>query len=412
MKLIPAISGKLGTTEYWIATMKASEVVNSLQIPKEMPDWGNESIEERYQREINYKRVKEQIAPYLAQDEDRFFSALIVDIINGDEVTFDPLGRLVRLPALFEKLGNCFGILTLQGNETLVPLDGQHRLCALKFALLGRDQEGKTIDSFTHNPQIADDDITLILVRHDRRRARKIFNKVNRYAKAVSKADNLIISEDDYIAIVSRDIGNNLFHGLVNSVSNTIPDKSNDVTTLSTLYEATLEYLAESVIYPRKVNTEMLPSPEDQHLLRLEAEKLWKAVLRNIDVFSDALGDREESGKAKRVELRSSYILMKPIVQHALVGAIKLLMLDGMSLDDAVAKASRLDWRFDCEDWERVAVLPGDKIITGAQSRRLLSRIIAYRLGLHFDSKELEILETQYKRLFDNQSRGLPPLLH
>jgi DNA sulfur modification protein DndB len=412
MKLIPAISGKLGTTEYWIATMKASEVVNSLQIPKEMPDWGNESIEERYQREINYKRVKEQIAPYLAQDEDRFFSALIVDMINGDEVTFDPLGRLVQLPALFEKLGNCFGILTLQGSETLVPLDGQHRLCALKFALLGRDQEGKTIDTFTHNPQIADDDITLILVRHDRKRARKIFNKVNRYAKAVSKADNLIISEDDYIAIVSRDIGNNLFHGLVNSVSNTIPDKSNDVTTLSTLYEATLEYLAESVIYPRKVNTEMLPSPEDQHLLRLEAEKLWKAVLRNMDVFSDALGDREESGKAKRVELRSSYILMKPIVQHALVGAIKLLMLDGMSLDDAIAKASRLDWRFDCEDWERVAVLPGDKIITGAQSRRLLSRIIAYRLGLHFDSKELEILETQYKRLFDNQNRSLPPLLH
>jgi hypothetical protein len=156
----------------------------------------------------------------------------------------------------------------------------------------------------------------------------------------------------------------------------------------------------------------MLPSPEDQHLLRLEAEKLWRAVLRNMDVFSDALEDREESGKAKRVELRSSYILMKPIVQHALVGAIKLLMLDGMSLDDAITKASRLDWRFDCEDWERVAVLPGDKIITGAQSRRLLSRIIAYRLGLHFDSKELEILETQYKRLFDNQNRSLPPLLY
>jgi len=412
MKLIPAISGKLGTTEYWIATMKASEVVNSLQIPKEMPDWGNESIEERYQREINYKRVKEQIAPYLAQDEDRFFNALIVDIIDGDEVTFDPLGRLVQLPSLFEKLGNCFGILTLQGKETLVPLDGQHRLCALKFALLGRDQEGKTIDTFTHNPQIADDDITLILVRHDRKRARKIFNKVNRYAKAVSKADNLIISEDDYIAIVARDIGNNLLHGLVNSVSNTIPDKSNDVTTLSTLYEATLEYLAESVIYPRKVNTEMLPSPEDQHLLRLEAERLWKTLLRNIDVFSDALGDREESGRARRVELRSSYILMKPIVQHSLIGAIKLLMLDGVSLDDAVAKAARLDWRFDCEDWERVAVLPGGKIITGAQSRKLLSRIIGYRLGLHFDSKELEILETQYKRLFDDQSRGLPPLLH
>ena len=104
------------------------------------------------------------------------------------------------------------------------------------------------------------------------------------------------------------------------------------MTTLSTLYEATLEYLNESVIYPRKINTEMLPSAEEQHLLRLEAEKFWKAVLRNIEVFSDALSDREDSGKPRRVELRSSYIRMKPIVRHAFVGAIKLLMLDGIPI--------------------------------------------------------------------------------
>ena len=46
MKLIPAIRGKIGSTEYYVATMKASEVVNSLRIPKDMPDWGHESIED------------------------------------------------------------------------------------------------------------------------------------------------------------------------------------------------------------------------------------------------------------------------------------------------------------------------------------------------------------------------------
>ena len=412
MKLIPAIRGQLGSTEYWIATMKASEVVNSLQIPKEMPDWDNESIEERYQREINYKRVREQIAPYLAQDPDRFFSALIVDIINGDGVSFDPLKELTKLPALFESLGSSFGVLKFTGDEILVPLDGQHRLCALKFALLGRDQEGKAIETFTHNPLIASDDITLILVRHDRRKARKIFNKVNRYAKAVSKADNLIISEDDYIAILTRNLANNLFFGLVNTTSNTISEKSNDVTTLSALYEATLEYLSESVIFPRKIATEILPSAEDQTLLKVEAEKFWVHILREVDVFKEALDDRTEEGKAKRIELRATFILMKPIVQHALVGAIKLLMNDGMSLDEAINRANRLDWRFDCEDWERIAVLPGGRIIAGAQPRRLLSRVIAYRLGINFDSSELRILESQYRNLFDTDDRPLPPKLH
>lgn len=412
MKLIPAIRGQLGSTEYWIATMKASEVVNSLQIPKEMPDWENESIEERYQREINYKRVREQIAPYLAEDPDRFFSALIVDILNGDGVSFDPLSSVVNLPTFFGELGNNFGILKFTGHEVLVPLDGQHRLCALKFALLGKDHEQRPIENFRANPAIASDDITLIFVRHDRKKARKIFNKVNRYAKAVSKADNLIISEDDYIAIITREFADRLFHGLVNITSNTIPEKSNHVTTLSTLYEATLEYLSESVIYPKKIGTVALPPLEDQNLLRIEAEKFWIFLLREVEIFKEALDDRTEDGQKKRIELRSTYILMKPIVQHALVGSIKLLMSDGMSLADAVGRVNRLDWRFDCEDWEQVAVRPGNTIIAGIQPRRLLMRVIAYRLGLNFDSKELSILESQYRKLFNSESKSLPSKMY
>lgn len=412
MKLIPAIRGQLGSTEYWIATMKASEVVNSLQIPKEMPDWENESIEERYQREINYKRVREQIAPYLAEDPDRFFSALIVDILNGDGVSFDPLSSVVNLPTFFGELGNNFGILKFTGHEVLVPLDGQHRLCALKFALLGKDHEQRPIENFRANPAIASDDITLIFVRHDRKKARKIFNKVNRYAKAVSKADNLIISEDDYIAIITREFADRLFHGLVNITSNTIPEKSNHVTTLSTLYEATLEYLSESVIYPKKIGTVALPPLEDQNLLRIEAEKFWIFLLREVEIFKEALDDRTEDGQKKRIELRSTYILMKPIVQHALVGSIKLLMSDGMSLADAVGRVNRLDWRFDCEDWEQVAVRPGNTIIAGMQPRRLLMRVIAYRLGLNFDSKELSILESQYRKLFNSESKSLPSKMY
>jgi DNA sulfur modification protein DndB len=181
MKLIPAIRGKIGSTEYYIATMKASEVVNSLRIPKDMPDWGHESIEERYQREINYKRVRDQIAPYIANDPDRFFNALIVDILNSEGVTFDPLSELAKLPSLWAGLGDNFGVLKLQGSEQLVPLDGQHRLAAIRFALYGKDEKDQPIDTFQCNPLIADDDITLVLVKHDRAKARKIFNKVSCY---------------------------------------------------------------------------------------------------------------------------------------------------------------------------------------------------------------------------------------
>jgi len=413
MKLIPAIRGRIGSTEYYIATMKASEVVNSLRIPKEMPDWGHESIEDRYQREINYKRVKDQIAPYIATDPDRFFNALIVDILDSDGVTFDELSTLTKLPALYSSLGENFGVLKLQGNERLVPLDGQHRLAAIKFALYGRDEKDQPIETFKSNPEIGSDDITLVLVKHDRAKARKIFSKVNRYAKAVSKADNLIISEDDYIAIISRDVANNIFKSLVNSKSNTISATSNDITTLSTIYEASLDFISESVVYPSKANTEQLPDSNIQNLWKTEIEKMWVTLVREIQIFSDALADIEESGKQNRIELRDTYILMKPIIQAALMGAIKKLMQNGIQLKDAVERASKLDWKFSCKDWDRVAVSPSGTIIAGAQSKKFLSRIIAYRLGDKLTAKELEVLETQYRNLFDdkNPNRPLPEKL-
>ena len=411
MKLIPAIRGKIGSTEYFVATMKASEVVNSVRIPKEMPDWGKESIEDRYQREINYKRVKEQIAPYFAMDEDRFFNALIVDILDPESVKFDKLSDAIKnIPSYMGSLGDNFGILTLNGSERLVPLDGQHRLAALKFALYGRDEKDQAIDTFHPHAEIGKDDITLILIKHDRVKARKIFSKVNRYAKAVSKADNLIISEDDYMAILSRGIANDTFKSLVNSKSNTISDKSNDITTLSALYEGSIEYISESPIYPAKVATDFLPDLATQALWKSEVEKMWDLMLTSIPPLVDAIKDPSDEGQSKRVELRETYIIMKPVVQVALVMAIKRMIDAGSSLKSAFQKAGKLDWRFECTDWDRVAVNPGEKIIAGKQSQKLLSRIIAYRLGEELTAKELKVLEEQYDGLFDTKdpNRKLP----
>ena len=63
----PAMRGKFGSTEFFILTMKASDVARRLTIPKEMPDWGQLGLEDIYQRQINYTGVKKFIAPYLAR---------------------------------------------------------------------------------------------------------------------------------------------------------------------------------------------------------------------------------------------------------------------------------------------------------------------------------------------------------
>ena len=141
----PVMKGQFGSTEYFMLTMKAGDVATQLTIPKEMPDWGELDLEERYQRQINYNRVRKFIAPYLSSDPDRFFGALIVDVINPEKMEFEPMDTIMssKVPKLYQTAARCFGFLTLSGAEVLVPLDGQHRLAAIQFALSGKDEKQK-----------------------------------------------------------------------------------------------------------------------------------------------------------------------------------------------------------------------------------------------------------------------------
>ena len=181
----PAMRGKFGSTEYFMLTMKANDVASRLTIPKEMPEWGDLDTGERSQREINYNRVRKQIAPYLAHDPDRFLGALIVAVLNPGGMDFEP-AKIVpsKVPKLYATAARSFGFVTLEGGEVLVPLDGQHRLAAIQFALSGKDEKQRDIEGVSPSTQLANDDVLLVLLRHDDpQRIRKIFNKINRHAK-------------------------------------------------------------------------------------------------------------------------------------------------------------------------------------------------------------------------------------
>ena len=183
------MKGKFGSTEYFMLTMKARDVAKRLVILKKMPDWEDLGIEERFHMEIDYNRVKKQIAPYLSNDPDRFFGALIVSVFNGEEMEFEPASNMLHgIPKLYQTAAESLGFLTLSGGEMLVPLDGQHRLVALQAAISGNDEKQKKISEVAPNPELADDDVMLIMIRHDAQKSRRIFNKVKRRAGSASRA--------------------------------------------------------------------------------------------------------------------------------------------------------------------------------------------------------------------------------
>lgn len=413
--LLPAMRGKFGSTEFYIITMRAKELTEKLTIPKEMENdgWENLSIEEKYQREINYTRVKKHIAPYLVEDEDRFFGAFIVDVMNGDDMQFEPITDIAKkLPSLYEKTANSIGTLTLQGNEILIPLDGQHRVAALKFAISGKDEKQKDISGLTPNPDIANDVCTVILVKHDDKKARKIFNKVNRYAKSTSKSDNLITADDDIIAVVSREqVAKKVINDrLVNYQSNTLTPKMHYFTTLGIIYDATKLILEDEL--SKRIDITKLPHDAEITICKTTTLKFWQEFIK-IQIFSDAVDDTTEEGDNKRKEIRKNYTLGKPIVQLALIDAcIRLRQEDSdtgarVSWDKLRKRIDSVDWTVANPLWQGV-LMNGPKIITGKTPAKFAARFISYYLGEKLEKIELETLSTQFKEQQGNEKKNLP----
>jgi DNA sulfur modification protein DndB len=406
---LPAMRGQFGSTEFFLITLPAKELADRLVVPKEMSDWEDLTVEERFQRDINYSRVKTHIAPYLAHDPDRFFGAFIVDIFNSEGVDFEPIGAIVKnLPALYQHAAKQFGFLYLQGNEVLVPLDGQHRLAAIRFAITGKDEKAKEISGLHPNLDVANDLCTVILIKHDIKKARKIFNKINRYAKPTSKGENLITADDDIVAVIAREevTDNVINQRLVSYDSNTLSAKAAEFTTLSVVYDATLAFLQE---YHTKIDTTTLPSAAEQKLYRKQAHEFWQTLFQNIKKFEMAIRDPTEAADDVRREIRKDYTIGKPIVQLALVKAI--LRLQSPDPSDArlplvtiCQRINDVDWRVDNVLWQRVLMI-NEKVVTGKQAANFAGRFIAYVLGDKLEAKEVEVLQEQYLGNFTESER-------
>lgn len=400
---IPAMRGQMGSTEYYLVTMKASEFVRTVTIPKEMEGWESLSADEKFQRDINYTRVKKFIAPYLAQDPDRFFGSFIVTVKNHESMIFSSLNDMKILkdnPMLPKSFGEDLGVLILD-EQVLIPLDGQHRLAALKMAISGNDNNDREIPGIVPNSAIGSDYVSVILVRDDLIKSRKIFNKVNRYAKATSAADNLITSDDDYIAILCRNeiIGGLIDGRIVNIKSNTLSEKTGEFATLKKLHEISkrlVEYQTET-----KIRTDQLPSAAEQQIWKNSVIDFWDKFLE-LEAYKQSLLDSSELKDGRRAEIRKNNLCCKPIVMEAIAEATNIIRYtseDGTRppLKIIVEKLNALDWSSTNELWSGILLQTGgEKVITGTTAMKFAARFIAYLIGHKFEAPEIKALKRDF----------------
>ena len=192
MQLYPAIKARMGDWDYYVVRMTMREVAREVQLASDL--WEDKTLSDAIQRVLDESRVKQQIVNFLSRRSDRFFASLVVAAIGGNP----------QWTAINSRFGESFGELSFEVDPRYYALDGQHRLKAIQELMA--DPAGAP-------PGFADEQLSVIVVVREHQsvddelwlqRYRRLFSSLNRYAKPTDADTNIIMDEDDVIAIVTR----------------------------------------------------------------------------------------------------------------------------------------------------------------------------------------------------------------
>ncbi len=372
---IPAIQGRIGTTTYYTANLsflQVSEIIK--RIDNELHT--SSSLKEQIQRSLtdNYSKIKD----YILNKEDHFFNSLVLAIYDGE-----PKWTEIRYEIDEEQYYNV-GLLELNGEEKIFPVDGQHRVEGIKAALaIKEDLQYETIPvmiiSHSNTPQGME-------------RSRRIFSTLNRYAKPVRLGDIIALDEDDAVAIVTRDLLENypLFMNdrikATNSKSIPAGDKM-AFTSLMTLYSCHFElykaFKFEANISDAKAKESLKTRPSDETLdsLKTYITRFWDIFISTFNELEEYINNITNSAASEfRSRDTGGNILFRPVSLYPLVQVIsRIHKKNGIEYRDIFDKFSQLNRSVSSGLWNKVIWNPNtNKMIVKNQTAVKLLLLYVY----------------------------------
>ena len=377
----PGLRAKMGTWDYFIVKMQMKDIVKEVGFASEIYD--NKTLDDAIQRTLNEGRVNKEIVKYLGNREDRFFSSIVVAALGGNptffpvEITADPQFAILKAGG-FE---NAFGVLTFNGGQKYFALDGQHRLKSIKTLI---DQTGDGVPQIPEG--FLEEEVSVImLVRQEEdeekfmRGYRRIFSSLNRYAKATDQDTNIIMDEDDSIAILTRRLltehrffswGRSDNSPKLKTKGNSLKSGESFFTTLQTLYKINEILLRTSARensgFGSKEYKQFRRPEEELDALFDELKLYWDALLEEVDVLRrDPTQMREHDADPGCSDV-SDNLLFWPIGQVMFAEIARLLL--NRQLPDStspqisdvrrcLAPLAKIDWNLHSVSWEGLLLI-------------------------------------------------------
>lgn len=327
---IPCLRGQMGDWVYYSGLMSFEEISKRVKLPKEIDKKYEDKtlkLDELIQRQIVETRTK-QIVEYLTKQDQRFFNSLILGIFDGKpsfqeiQISNDSESKNLFDEETYNYLSKSFGILTLEGNESIFAIDGQHRVVGIREAL-------------KQDSLIRKDEVSVIFVAHKMTqegviRTRRLFSTLNRYAKPVNKSEIIALSEDDNCAVITRKIIDEfdlLKNKIIINKNRSINiDNKIQFTNILSLYDIIERILTNKKVLNIAVSGENSNSFINNRISDTELKKqfektkrILKEVLTSIPSFNEYLNN----GNIDR-KLFKTNLIFRPIGQNILFDVVKI----------------------------------------------------------------------------------------
>jgi len=347
----PAVKGRQRSTEYYLSSLTYGEISNLVKLPDELEGERLLDGQQEMQRELNHGRVRNQMVPYLLENEDAFYSSLTLFIVPSDltpaqspkHYTFKPLSADGSGP---------HGTLELRGSCLLFAGDGQHRAASIRQA-------------HEKNRQLADVEVPVVLIPFTtRERVRQLFADLNLNAKPVNRTIGLSFESRDPYALIAKGIADRipLFDGRVNLKTNSLPATSRSVITMNSLYEAT-KLLVGSLQAAangngRRVRSARTSDEVDVNATVEQVLPAWEIITNAFPIWEEVIEGRVTPG-----EVREKFIFAHGLgwqaIAHAATGIIRTHPYNWTeTLEDALAC---VQWERSNRGWQGVAMI-GERV--------------------------------------------------
>ena len=404
VKTFPSICADMGDWRYYITTMTFADVAQCIKRPREVPE--DAELKEWLQRKLDDKRLT-NIANYLLEQPQHFFSAIVVGIFGGEPHWYPvsvSKGPTLGDVELGERARTTMGVLELSGSEEAFPIDGQHRVEAIKKALEQDDR-------------LAGDEQCIIFVAHrtdkaGHERTRRLFSTLNRYARPVSKGEIIALDQDDTFAIVTRRLieEHRYLRMRKFTVFTTTPNlPQNDersITTVLALYDLVKILAAPRTPAGNSQRKDLIIGPPQQNKIESiyrQHVSFWEALRKHVYAIRLVTNSRRKAGSFRKEN--GGHILFRPVGQTAFANAVRIMMDRGKTLDEAVEVLSHVPLELNSHPWRFVLWNPEQGTVIIKNSTLALN-LLLYMAGEEPSSKKYN-LEERYQKVLGDSNSGL-----